>query len=577
MGRPMTLDSLPVSSRKVQSVTKLALKYAKYHKLVVYAVEKTIHKAKSDFKLPLLYMIDSILKHSKAKLKEKDVYGPRFGQNLARTFASLLKCSSEHQQKMKKVVAMWESKRLYKESLLSTLIPMQDTGPSIISDLSGKSISGDGGGGGGGSGGAGAPAHDDDAFDYGDDEDDAARIARQQRQRKEAQERAEANAIAAAAAASAPVQPTPAAGAAAPDEDDLFGDLFAEIEAAGSDLPLGQALGMHSSAAGSAPPPLVSPSATQPGAPHRFHDQPPPQHQQQPGASMGESVSNLLSKYKTEASTGYRQQQPPPQQPAQQPQQQQHAPPGYGGMGAPPQGPPPGYAGGGGGAGGIGPPPQGPPPGIHGQGLGPPPAGAPPGGIVGRPPQGHPQGMPAGMGGGGGRGGPPPTTVRILSRTLWLGRMEPENCTDRAVREMCEMFGRVDSLSASSNGQAFCVIAYREAAENAREGILSSRNMPFSVKVGWAKGRGQKIVPSLFDLPTGTCDFPLEMLQTTQTRNLVDGAVIDRATAPPRLLQDLDELQRPSSWYHSGGERPQPGSIAEQHHIQLQRGGGQPT
>eukprot|EP00039_Didymoeca_costata_P010445 m.140610 g.140610 ORF g.140610 m.140610 type:complete len:236 (-) comp14830_c0_seq1:1566-2273(-) len=133
-----------VSQRRVQLLTKLALTHRKHYKLIVHAVEKFIHKARSDYKLPGLYVLDSIVRASKAKLND-NCYAERFGKNLALTVTTLLKTSSEHQIKMKKVFDIWHQKKIFPGPVLAGLLPSNQS-PKIITDLSaGQSLSGGGG------------------------------------------------------------------------------------------------------------------------------------------------------------------------------------------------------------------------------------------------------------------------------------------------------------------------------------------------------------------------------------------------------------------------------------------------
>ena len=46
----------------------------------------------SEYKVPGLYVIDSIVRQSKHQNAEKDVYGPRFSKNFEKTFLQLFQC-----------------------------------------------------------------------------------------------------------------------------------------------------------------------------------------------------------------------------------------------------------------------------------------------------------------------------------------------------------------------------------------------------------------------------------------------------------------------------------------------------
>lgn len=77
------------------SITKLAMKAIKFYKHVVQNVEKFILKCKPEYKIPGLYVIDSIVRQSRHQFGQKDVFAPRFARNMEDTFAHLFRCSQE--------------------------------------------------------------------------------------------------------------------------------------------------------------------------------------------------------------------------------------------------------------------------------------------------------------------------------------------------------------------------------------------------------------------------------------------------------------------------------------------------
>lgn len=78
------------------AITKLAMKAIKFYKHVVQNVEKFILKCKPEYKIPGLYVIDSIVRQSRHQFgPEKDVFAPRFARNMEDTFAHLFRCSQE--------------------------------------------------------------------------------------------------------------------------------------------------------------------------------------------------------------------------------------------------------------------------------------------------------------------------------------------------------------------------------------------------------------------------------------------------------------------------------------------------
>ena len=55
----------PISKARMTSITKSAIKAIKFYKHVVQSVEKFIQKCRPEFKIPGLYVIDSIVRQSR--------------------------------------------------------------------------------------------------------------------------------------------------------------------------------------------------------------------------------------------------------------------------------------------------------------------------------------------------------------------------------------------------------------------------------------------------------------------------------------------------------------------------------
>ena len=73
----------PISKAKMTSITKGAIRSIKYYKHVVQSVEKFIQKCRTEYKIPGLYVIDSIVRQSRHQFgPEKDVFAPRFAKNI---------------------------------------------------------------------------------------------------------------------------------------------------------------------------------------------------------------------------------------------------------------------------------------------------------------------------------------------------------------------------------------------------------------------------------------------------------------------------------------------------------------
>lgn len=86
----------PISKAKMTALTRGAIKAIKFYKHVVQSVEKFILKCRSEYKVPGLYVIDSIVRQSRHQFgSDKDVFAPRFSKNMQQTFINLFKCPPE--------------------------------------------------------------------------------------------------------------------------------------------------------------------------------------------------------------------------------------------------------------------------------------------------------------------------------------------------------------------------------------------------------------------------------------------------------------------------------------------------
>lgn len=69
------------------------------------SVEKFILKCKPEYKVPGLYVIDSIVRQSRHQFgSDKDVFAPRFAKNMQQTFVNLFKCPPEDKVSFKVLI-----------------------------------------------------------------------------------------------------------------------------------------------------------------------------------------------------------------------------------------------------------------------------------------------------------------------------------------------------------------------------------------------------------------------------------------------------------------------------------------
>ncbi|KAI6660598.1 Protein SCAF8-like [Oopsacas minuta] len=115
----------PVSKAKMNSVTKSAMKAHRMYKHVVHCVEKFIQKCRPEYKVPGLYVMDSIVRQSRHYFpNEKDVFAPRFSKNIQTTFKNLLKCRVVEIPKLVRVLNLWQKNGIYSPSVIQPLLGM---------------------------------------------------------------------------------------------------------------------------------------------------------------------------------------------------------------------------------------------------------------------------------------------------------------------------------------------------------------------------------------------------------------------------------------------------------------------
>ncbi|XP_018101433.1 SR-related and CTD-associated factor 4 isoform X2 [Xenopus laevis] len=115
----------PISRAKMILITKSAIKAIKLYKHVVQIVEKFIKKCRPEYKVPGLYVIDSIVRQSRHQFGiDKDVFGPRFTKNLTATFHCLYTCPSEDKSKIVRVLNLWQKNGVFRIEIIQPLLDM---------------------------------------------------------------------------------------------------------------------------------------------------------------------------------------------------------------------------------------------------------------------------------------------------------------------------------------------------------------------------------------------------------------------------------------------------------------------
>ncbi|MEE6475356.1 hypothetical protein FKM82_010724 [Ascaphus truei] len=115
----------PISKAKMTQITKSAIKAIKFYKHVVQSVEKFVQKCKPEYKVPGLYVIDSIVRQSRHQFgQDKDVFAPRFSNNILNTFQNLYRCPSDEKSKIVRVLNLWQKNNVFKSEIIQPLLDM---------------------------------------------------------------------------------------------------------------------------------------------------------------------------------------------------------------------------------------------------------------------------------------------------------------------------------------------------------------------------------------------------------------------------------------------------------------------
>uniref|UniRef100_A0A8C2BXZ0 SR-related CTD associated factor 8 n=1 Tax=Cyprinus carpio TaxID=7962 RepID=A0A8C2BXZ0_CYPCA len=115
----------PISKAKMTQITKSAIKAIKFYKHVVQSVEKFIQKCKPEYKVPGLYVVDSIVRQSRHQFgQEKDVFAPRFSKNIITTFQNLYRCPADDKSKIVRVLNLWQKNNVFKSDIIQPLLDM---------------------------------------------------------------------------------------------------------------------------------------------------------------------------------------------------------------------------------------------------------------------------------------------------------------------------------------------------------------------------------------------------------------------------------------------------------------------
>ncbi|EFX73222.1 hypothetical protein DAPPUDRAFT_14394, partial [Daphnia pulex] len=118
----------PISKAKMTAITKGAIKAVKFYKHVVQSVEKFLQKCRPEYKIPGLYVIDSIVRQSRHQFgADKDVFAPRFSKNVTYTFYFIYQCTGEEKSKVIRVLNLWQKNAVFPPEVIQPLFDMADS------------------------------------------------------------------------------------------------------------------------------------------------------------------------------------------------------------------------------------------------------------------------------------------------------------------------------------------------------------------------------------------------------------------------------------------------------------------
>uniref|UniRef100_A0A672UH77 SR-related CTD associated factor 8 n=1 Tax=Strigops habroptila TaxID=2489341 RepID=A0A672UH77_STRHB len=113
----------PISKAKMTQITKAAIKAIK--RTDIYSAISVFCYCKPEYKVPGLYVIDSIVRQSRHQFgQEKDVFAPRFSNNIISTFQNLYRCPGDDKSKIVRVLNLWQKNNVFKSEIIQPLLDM---------------------------------------------------------------------------------------------------------------------------------------------------------------------------------------------------------------------------------------------------------------------------------------------------------------------------------------------------------------------------------------------------------------------------------------------------------------------
>ncbi|KAI9338500.1 hypothetical protein BDR26DRAFT_862976 [Obelidium mucronatum] len=115
--------SAPLSANRIQRITKLAIKYGRNYKAVVFSIERLVTKCPAEHKLSALYIIDSVVRACQKSLHPQEYTNlvTRFEEKIEQMFPHMLSAPPKDKDKMKKLINIWKGMALFNKEMLEGL------------------------------------------------------------------------------------------------------------------------------------------------------------------------------------------------------------------------------------------------------------------------------------------------------------------------------------------------------------------------------------------------------------------------------------------------------------------------
>ncbi|KAJ3426357.1 protein scaf8 [Anaeramoeba flamelloides] len=115
------IDPEQPSSRLINGIAKYAIKNEEFYKYVVKTIELFLNKTEIEKYLVVLYVIDSIVQHSRSRSNYKDRYSKYFGINLEQTINIIFQNKTKFRQ-IVKVLTLWKKKNIFSNKIIDKIL-----------------------------------------------------------------------------------------------------------------------------------------------------------------------------------------------------------------------------------------------------------------------------------------------------------------------------------------------------------------------------------------------------------------------------------------------------------------------